>query len=184
MSLLDSSKGRKIHTRNIEISTYESGSENIIVEGRLKEDRLIPFYHNSGERHPAETVHNMVISMLVECSSLTIREIIVEMPETPHEECIQTSNSLKKLKGLCIAPGFTSKVKKSLGGINGCLHLTTLVLAMAPAVIQGYWVYRNREKGDNKISPEIVKDYLIDTCLVWRKGGPLAEELKQNIKYS
>jgi len=44
MSALDSSKGRKIHTRNIEISTYESDGENIIVEGILKEDRLISFY--------------------------------------------------------------------------------------------------------------------------------------------
>ena len=182
MSSLNSSKGRKIHTRNIEICTYESGSENIIVEGRLKEDRLIPFYHNSGEKHPPQTVHNMVIQMLVECSSLTIRKINVEMPGTPHEDCIQTSNSLQKLNGLRIAPGFTSKVKKALGGINGCLHLTTLVLAMAPAIIQGYWVYRNKEKGNNEISPEIVKDYLIDTCWVWRKDGPLVEELQQNTK--
>ena len=179
MSSLNSSKGRKIHTRNIEICTYESGSENIIVEGRLKEDRLIPFYHNFGEKHPHQTVHNMVIQMLVECSSLTIMEINVEMPETPHEECLQTSNSIQKIKGLRISPGFTSKVKKALGGINGCLHLTTLVLAMAPAIIQGYWVYRNKEKGDNEISPEIINDYLIDTCWVWRKDGPLAEELKQ-----
>ncbi|MBW2589222.1 MAG: DUF2889 domain-containing protein [Deltaproteobacteria bacterium] len=184
MSSLNSRKGRKIHTRNIEISTYESGGENIIVEGILKEDRLIPFYQNSGKKHPPQTVHNMIIQILVECSSLTIREINVEMPATPHEDCIQTSNSLQKLKGLRIAPGFTSKVKKALGGINGCLHLTTLVLAMAPAIIQGYWVYRNKEKGDNEISPEIVKDYLIDTCWVWRKDGPLVEELKQNGNYS
>jgi len=121
MSLLNGSKGRKIHTRNIEICTYESGSENIIVEGRLKEDRLIPFYHNFGEKHPPQTIHHMVIQMLVKCSSLTIKEINVEMPETPHEECIQTANSIQKIKGLSIAPGFTSKVKKALGGIKGCL---------------------------------------------------------------
>ncbi len=137
MNSLNSSKGRKIHTRNIEICTYESGSENIIVEGILKEDRLIPFYHPSGEKHPPQTVHHMVIQMLVECSSLTIRELNVEMPETPHEECIQTSNSIQNIKGLSIAPGFTSKVKTAFGGINGCSHLTTLVLAMAPAIIQG-----------------------------------------------
>jgi len=69
MRSLNSNKGRKIHTRNIEICTYETGTENIIVEGRLKEDRLIPFYHNFGEKHPPQTVHNMVIQMLVECSS-------------------------------------------------------------------------------------------------------------------
>ena len=181
MSSLNRRKGRKIHTRNIEICTYESGSRHITVEGKLKEDRLIPFYHDFGEKHPPETIHHMIIQMLIECSSLTIREINVEMPETPHQECIHTSDSIQKIKGLSISPGFTSKVKKALGGINGCLHLTTLVLAMAPAVIQGYWVYRNKEKGNKKISSEIIKDYLIDTCWVWRKDGPLAEELKQNV---
>jgi len=53
---------------------------------------------------------------------------------------------------------------------------------MAPAVIQGYWVYRNKEKGDNEISLGIINDYLIDTCWVWRKDGPLAEQLKLNTK--
>jgi hypothetical protein len=182
MTTLNSKKGKKIHTRNIEISTYESDGENIIVEGILKENRLIPFYHHSGKKHPPDTVHHMVIQMLIEASSLCIKEINVEMPETPHEECIQTSNSLQKLSGMLIAPGFISKVKKTLSGINGCLHLTTLVLAMAPAIIQGYWVYRNKEKSDKEISPEIVNDYLINTCWVWRKDGPLAEELKQNTK--
>jgi hypothetical protein len=179
MISLDKNKGRKIHARNIEISTYESDSENIIVEGILKEDRLIPVYHHSGEKHPPHTVHHMIVQMLIESLSLTIKEIKVEMPQTPHEDCIQTSNSLQQLSGMRIAPGFISKVKKTLGGINGCLHLTTLVLAMAPAIIQGYWVYQNKEKGDNEISPEMVNDYLIDTCWVWRKDGPLAAELKK-----
>lgn len=182
MISLNRSKGRKIHARNIEISTYESGSENIIVEGILKEDRLIPVYHHSGEKHPPHTVHHMVIQMQIELLSLTIKEIKVKMPQTPHGDCIQTSNSLQKLIGMRIAPGFISKVKKTLGGINGCLHLTTLLLALAPAIIQGYWVYRNKEEGNNEISPEMVNDYLIDTCWVWRKDGPLAEELKKSTK--
>jgi hypothetical protein len=182
MISLDKSKGRKIHARNIEISTYESDSENIIVEGILKEDRLIPVYHHSGEKHPPHTVHHMIIQMLIEPSSLTIKEIKVEMPQTPHGDCIQTSKSLQQLSGMRIAPGFISKVKKKLGGIKGCLHLTTLLLAMAPAIIQGYWVYRNKKEDNNEISTEMVNDYLIDTCWVWRKDGPLAEELKKSTK--
>ena len=181
MSLSNNTKGRKIHTRNIEISTYESDAESIIVEGRLKEDRLIPFYLTSEKKHPPETIHNMVIHMRIESSSLTIQEVEVKMPGIPHEECIQTQSSLQKLSGMQIAPGFTSKVKKDLGGIKGCLHLTTLLLSMAPAIIQGYWVYRNKEKRDDEISPEILNDYLIDTCWVWRKDGPLAGKFKQKV---
>ncbi len=44
------------------------------------------------------------------------------------EICREMENSLDEIKGLNIAPGFTSKVKKIAGGIKGCVHLTTLLL--------------------------------------------------------
>jgi hypothetical protein len=181
MGLDNQYKGRKIHARNIEISTYEYDDENIVVEGELKEDALIAIYI-SGEKHQPHTVHNMVIRMLIECSSLTIKEINVEMPGIPYDECIETSNSLDMLKGLRISPGFTSKVKKSLKGNKRCVHLTTLLLAMAPAAMQGFWVYSAREPGGNGVSSDMIKDYLIDSCWVWRGDGELVSRLKQKRK--
>ena len=109
--------------------------------------------------------------------NLSIEDIHVDMPRVPHEECDQTAESLQKLKGMRIVPGFTSKVKRLLGGKQGCLHLTTLVLAMAPAILQGFWAFRNRNPGSRKISSKLMENYLIDTCWVWRKDGPLAEQL-------
>ena len=181
MGLDNQYKGRKIHARNIEISTYEYDDEYIVVEGELKEDALIAIYI-SGEKHQPHTVHHMVIRMLIECSSLTIKEINVEMPGIPYDECIETSNSLDMIKGLRISPGFTSKVKKSLKGNKRCVHLTTLLLAMAPAAMQGFWVYSSREPGGNGISSDMIKDYLIDSCWVWRRDGELVSRLKQKRK--
>lgn len=181
MGLDNQYKGRKIHARNIEISTYEYDDEYIVVEGELKEDALIAIYI-SGEKHQPHTVHHMVIRMIVECSSLTIKEINVEMPGIPYDECIETSNSLDMIKGLRISPGFTSKVKKSLKGNKRCVHLTTLLLAMAPAVMQGFWVYSARDLGGNGVSSNMIKDYLIDSCWVWRRDGELVSRLKQKRK--
>ncbi len=181
MGLDNQYKGRKIHARNIEISTYEYDDEYIVVEGELKEDALIAIYI-SGEKHQPHTVHHMIIRMLIECSSLTIKEINVEMPGIPYDECIETSNSLDKIKGLRISPGFTSKVKKSLKGNKRCVHLTTLLLAMAPAAMQGFWVYSGREPGGNGVSSDMIKGYLIDSCWVWRRDGELVSRLKQKRK--
>ena len=182
MQAFENLKGKKIHTRDIDIATYECGDEKIIVEGKLKDDRLITSYPISGQtRHPG-AVHNMTIQMLIECSTITIQEMHVEMPCVPHEECVETSEGLSKIKGLKISPGFTSNVKRALGGKRGCLHLTTLVLAMAPAIIQGIWVHRNRKPGENKMSPDFLDTYLIDTCWVWRKEGPLSNELLKELE--
>ena len=181
MRLDNQYKGRKIHARNIEISTYEYDDEYIVVEGELKEDALIAIYI-SGEKHQPHTVHNMIIRMLIECSSLTIKEINVEMPGITYDECIETSNSLDMIKGLRISPGFTSKVKKSLKGNKRCVHLTTLLLAMAPAAMQGFWVYSAREPRGKGVSSDMIKDYLIDSCWVWRRDGELVSRLKQKRK--
>ncbi|MEE8552924.1 MAG: DUF2889 domain-containing protein [Desulfobacterales bacterium] len=181
MGLDNQYKGRKIHARNIEISTYEYDDEYIVVEGELKEDALIAIYI-SGEKHQPHTVHHMIIRMLIECSSLTIKEINVEMPGIPYDECIETSNSLDMIKGMRISPGFTSKVKKSLKGNKRCVHLTTLLLAMAPAAMQGFWVYSGREPGGNGVSSDMIKGYLIDSCWVWRRDGELVSWLKQKRK--
>jgi len=182
VSLLKRSISKKIHTRTIEMSTYETDKGDIIVEGTLKDNRLIPTYRLSGENRPPQTVHHMVIRMRIGASSFSIEDIEAEMPEIPHSECPQTSESLLKIKGMKIAPGFTDKVKKRLSGINGCSHLTALIHAMAPAAVQGIWVYNSRKPENAGISFDMLQDYLIDTCWVWRKDGPLETRLKKELK--
>ncbi len=78
MNWVDQCRERKIHTRNIEISTYHYDEKHIVVEGILKDDILIPIYV-SGEKHQPHSPHHMIIQMLIESSSLIIQEINVEM---------------------------------------------------------------------------------------------------------
>jgi len=44
MNLVEQCRDRKIHTRSIKISTYEYDEENMVFEGILKDDLLIPIY--------------------------------------------------------------------------------------------------------------------------------------------
>ncbi len=182
MNLDSQHKEKKMHTRNIEISTYEYDEENIIVKGVLKDDNLIPTYV-LGEKRQPRTVHHMIIRMLIEFSSLKIKEIKVEMPGFPHDECFETAKSLDAIKGLKVAPGFTSKVIKILDESKRCLHLRMLLFAMAPVVIQGYWVNSTKKPDEAGVPPEMIKDYLMDTCWVWRKDGPLVKQFKQRFKH-
>ena len=64
---------------------------------------------------------------------------------------------------------------------KGCVHLTTLLLSMAPAALQGYWIFEARNKNRNSESTDKISNYLTDTCWAWRKDGPLAKELKKRI---
>ena len=175
------SKGKKIHTRNIEVTTYDYDGQRIIVEGILKDDRFHESYMMTGEKLPSGIIHHMSIRLLVNCSNLLIEDVDVELISIPMEACRETIGCLAPIKGLIITRGFTAKVKKMAGGKKGCTHLMELLLAMAPAAIQGYASYQSMKP--TVFDPDRAKmilQYFINTCRAWREdGGPLVERYKK-----
>ena len=184
MTFMKTDHLEKIHNRNLDISSYVVDDEHLLITGKFNERTLVPIYDKTGEFTDPYVFHHMQIQMLVKWSELKIVDIKAKIPDAPHDDdCKQMENSLDQIKGLVIAPGFTSKVKQIAGGTKGCVHLTTLLLSMAPAVLQGYWIFIARDKGRKDHSEFDIGDYLIDTCWAWRKEGPVAENfLAQNDK--
>ncbi len=184
MEQIDTDKLEKIHNRNLDICSYIVDDEHILITGKFKEKNLITVYERSGEPIEPKVFHHMQIQLFIKISELKIVDIHAKIPGAPHDDvCREMENSLDKIKGLNIAPGFTSKVKKIAGGIKGCVHLTTLLLSMAPAALQAYWIFGARDKVRIENSEFDIGEYLFDTCWAWRKDGPIAENfIKQNHK--
>ena len=72
---IDKTETQKIHTRRIDIATYEGGSDSIVVEGVLTDERLTNSYRSLGETLPPGTVHHMIIRMEVRGPKLVIEDI-------------------------------------------------------------------------------------------------------------
>jgi len=179
MNHMETNSLEKIHNRNLDISSHIVDDEHLLITGELKEKNLITIYVRSGERIEPNIFHHMQIELLVKISELKIVDLHVKMPGTPHDHvCREMENSLEEIKGLVIAPGFTSKIKKIAGGVKGCVHLTTLLLSMAPAALQGYWIFESRKEQRNEVPEFEIEKYLINTCWAWRKDGPLVKNLK------
>jgi hypothetical protein len=130
----------------------------------------------TGEIRPPFTVHHMIVRMELLLPDLTILDIEVEMPSLPHESCCKTRECLEPLKGLCIAAGFTARVRKRIDRKKACTHLLTLVTAMAPAAFQGAWSATIRQPVDPETYAEMLNK-LKGTCWAWREDGPLVEKL-------
>jgi hypothetical protein len=174
------SRGGKIQSRNIEVTTYNYDGQRIIVEGFLKDDRFQESRIITGETFPSGVIHHMAIRLLINCSNLLIEDIDVELLSVPREFCRETIECLASIKGLTITKGFTAKVKNLAGGKKGCIHLVELLQAMAPAAIQGYAAYQSKKPA--VFDPDRVKmilQFLTNTCHAWRKDGPLVERLKK-----
>lgn len=174
------SKGKKVHTRGIEVTTYEYDAQRVVVEGCLRDDRFQDSYANTGEKFPSGVIHHMVIRLLVNCPNFMIEDIDVELLSVPRDFCRETADCLAPIKGLTITRGFTAKVKKIAGGNKGCTHLLEILQAMAPAVFQGVAAYRSRApRHFDPVRAEATLKLLADTCHAWREGGPFVEKLRQ-----
>lgn len=173
---------KKIHTRQIEVSTYDYDQNILLVEGRLKDDRFNQIYRPTGETSPPGTVHHMIIQMKVRRPEFTIEDIDVEMPTVPQEECPDTRTSLEPVKGMRITSGFTVRVKELVGGVKGCAHLVALLTAMAPATIQGGWAAMAQKPSDPVKYFERTMKVVINTCRVWRADGTFVKKYRQKFK--
>jgi len=182
MIKIDESRHAKIHTRQINVTTYDTDEDAIILEGTLQDKRLQTVHRATGKIVPPGTVHHMVIRMRVKRPQMIIADIDVDMPTVPHAECPETHNSLSPVVGMRISGGFSNRVKDMVGGAKGCAHLLALLVSMASAAVQGSWTALSR-------NPEIPPGYLekavnaiVDTCRVWRKDGPKLKAYRQNLK--
>jgi hypothetical protein len=167
-----------IHSRSITIKTYRIDDDAIVVEGRLRDDRLTEtFSMTKGQTMPVGVIHDMTIRFLVRDNhGMNIEDVEVELAHVPRNECMQVHDSLDGLKGLKIAPGFTGMVRKRFGGPNGCAHLNSLLLSMASAAVQGWWTNKaGSPDALKKASVNMDRRFLIDTCIIWKKDGDLAK---------
>jgi hypothetical protein len=182
MSLFGKPKGKKYHTRIVEVNTYEYDERRLAVEGCLTDYRLQEFYLATGEKRPPGILHQMVIHLLVNKTTLKIEDLHVEKPVVPHGECLETINSMDTVKGLKITSGFTSRVKMLVGGGKGCQHLVALLTSMGSSTIQGYAAYRLQKSSGFISFISDMLNVLANACWAWREEGPLLNFIKEKIK--
>jgi hypothetical protein len=182
--LKDLIQGPPVHERMLEIRTYPLDDERLIVEGCLKDERLVLGYYWDGRPRPTGIVHWMCVRLLVGGWPLSILDVEAEMPQVPYELCQTTLDAVQRLVGLSIVSGYGEAVHQRLGGVEGCAHLTHLITTMGPAALHGYWAQRSRRPRPLPSSLEEFPglDTLINSCKLWREGGPLAQNIRETLE--
>ena len=173
-----------VHERKVEIKTYPLGEKEVIVEGWLTDKRLIEGYRWDGEKRSPEVVHRLGVIMRLGGWPLTILDAGAEMVNIPHGQCGVTLSSVAKIIGIAIVAGFTEEVRRRLGGVKGCTHLTYLIVAMAPAALHGFWTSASRvpPKIPGSLEEFPALKQLKNSCTLWREGGPLMKEIADTIE--
>ncbi|MEW6184912.1 MAG: DUF2889 domain-containing protein [Thermodesulfobacteriota bacterium] len=170
-----------VHERKIDIHTYPLENDQVIVEGWLRDERMVPGRTRDGKPRPPGVVHWMCVRLLLGGRPITILEAEAEMPTIPNPLCPTVADSVKKIIGLSIVAGFSEQVRQKLYGVEGCSHLMHLILAMGPAGLHGYWADQGQKTTNLPRSLEETPnlEYLINSCRLWREDGPLIKQLRE-----
>lgn len=163
----DPAQGRHIHRRSVVTDCWMAENDRLVAIGELRDDKSMPSLTYSGKVVPAGgTMHDMQITLVLS-KALVIESIRVDMRAVPGETCHEIEAAYEKVVGLSIAKGFSRKLREGLGGASGCAHLTTLLLQMAPTILQAQMSVEDTQEFD----PERWH-MLTNSCHIFRENGP------------
>jgi hypothetical protein len=174
-----------IHTRRYETRVYHVSDQELLVRGGIADTKPPGLYVVDDDE--SLEIHRMAVELRVALPALEITDIGVLFETHPHSTCPLVAPRYDQLLGLCIARGFTHKVRELFGGPRGCTHTNALLQAMAPAVVQALWsvtVKGERESGRGHV-PSGSKDRerrmagSLNTCHVWDEQGDHVAALRR-----
>jgi Protein of unknown function (DUF2889) len=176
----DSGERRRLmHRRSIECTGYLRNDGLWEVEARLVDTK--PFAqrdHFRGELQPGDPVHDIGVRLAVD-DALTIREADTTMRATPFPTCVDVEPILQRLVGERIGPGWRDLVRRKIGRLETCTHLSEL---LGPAVTTLYQTMSYGKTPDGRSSLEDQRGareppFFLGGCHSWRTDGPVVAEL-------
>ena len=170
---------RLMHHRLIECTGYLRDDGLWEVEARLLDTK--PFVQHDrfrGELQPGDPVHDIGLRLAVD-DSLTIREAQTMMRATPYPTCIDVEPILQRLVGERIGKGWREIVRRKIGRLETCTHLSELLGPAVTTLFQTMTHGKSPEGRDAMDHHGTVSErpFFIDGCYSWRADGPIVAEI-------
>jgi len=146
----------------------------ITVESTAQDDGRLLFtavlrdrWHDGAGKE--EEIHGYEVRLLAEPPDLTVVSIAVQPRFLPFPDCPAAAVAAQRLVGTQLTKGFRSAAIATLGGVEGCTHLLTLVLAIWNQQVVTNYMLTRVDDGTNERT--LLSDQIADTCSGWREGG-------------
>jgi len=170
---------RLMHTRSVECNGYLRDDGLWEVEARLVDTK--PFTQDADRYRealkPGDPVHDIRLRLAVD-ARMTIHEAQATMAATPYPTCIEVEPVLQRLIGENIRNGWREAVRRKIGRLEGCTHLSEL---MGPAVTTLFQTISHDSDPEGRDSPENQQGagkapFFINGCHSWRTDGPIVAD--------
>ena len=161
-----------MHRRAIDVQVFARDDGLYEAEARLIDTKTRDLLVGGQPRAAGEALHEMVLTLVVD-AQLNILAAHSDSLAAPYPgQCDQHGDAYQRLVGLNLMKGFRAEVKKRLGGVQGCTHITELCSVLPTAVLQGFAgvVIDIREGAPSEQQP-----WQIDRCHALRGDGPVVQ---------
>ncbi|RJF95421.1 DUF2889 domain-containing protein [Noviherbaspirillum saxi] len=124
------------HSRTISFKGYKRVDGLWDVEGHLLDVRPQEAAWPGGGRAANEPIHSMFLRLTVDETGV-IKDVAASTDASPFEGmCGKIVSVYTTLVGTRVGTGFRRNVLQLVGDLNGCTHMTELLLGMGTAVLQ------------------------------------------------
>jgi Protein of unknown function (DUF2889) len=176
----DHGNGRRLmHRRSVECAGYLRDDGLWEVEARLVDTK--PFAQRDpyrGELRPGDPVHDIGLRLAID-DSLTIVEAEATMRATPFPACIEVQPIVQRLVGERIGKGWRELVRRKIGRLETCTHLSELLGPAVTALFQTM-SYGKTPEGRSSLEDQrsaAEPPFFIGGCHSWRTDGPIVAEI-------
>lgn len=167
---------RHMHTRTIECNGYLRDDGLWEVEARLRDTKPFnqPAHRFREELKPGDPVHDIGLRLAID-DSMTVREAEATMLATPYPTCIEVEGILQRLVGERVGPGWRETVRRKIGRLETCTHLSEL---LGPAVTTLFQTMSHGKTPEGRDTMDHQRQrteppFFVGGCHSWRTDGPI-----------
>jgi hypothetical protein len=167
----------ELHLRRIELTGFRRHDGLYDIEARMVDTKAREIKLLDGRLLPrGEALHDMSVRMTVD-EALTVIDIVASTDASPFELCREATDTLRTMKGLKIAHGWSQAVRERLSGRKGCTHLTELLGPLATVAFQT--LSQVRLSKPTAVDPT-GRPLKIDTCYAYASDREVVQRLWPN----
>lgn len=162
---------KHIHTRAVTCCGYQRDDGLWDIEGEIVDTKTYSFANKDRVRIAAgEPIHHMRVRLTVD-HDLVVRKAEATTEAGPFNMCGDIAPTYGALEGLAIAPGWRKEVLKRLGGVNGCTHITDLLIG--PLAVTAYQTVVPARRHLRADAAAKKRPPLIDSCHALARTSPV-----------
>ena len=179
MPLPDAVSRKHVHTRAIDYRGYEREDGLWDIEAHMTDTKTYEFSNNWRGKVPVgEPLHEMLLRVTID-DKFEIHDVIAATDHSPFEMCPDITPNYKNLIGIRMGAGWRKAIRTKVGGVQGCTHITALLLPMSTVAMQTLWpIMSLRRKEAIPVAEQKSKKrpVVLDTCHAWSTDSPVVKE--------